>query len=149
VSLADSVRQITAGSFEGSPKWLTLNRNQDVLNFAGQQTSVNNPDLFNLECSVMPVIAYLPITRPRRSIACSRRRSVRRAARRQGPRSCCARAAAGIEAATNIVVRDANRTMLLYVYAAVILLCFIASAAGARWWSRWCRSPSRRSCAKR
>jgi hypothetical protein len=25
----------------------------------GQQTSVNNPDLFNPECSVMPVIAYL------------------------------------------------------------------------------------------
>ena len=59
VSLADSVRQITAGSFEGNPKWLTLNRNQDVLNFAAQQTSVNNPDLFNTECSVMPVIAYL------------------------------------------------------------------------------------------
>mgnify|MGYP007112016209 CR=1 FL=1 len=31
----------------------------------------------------------------------------------------------GIEAATNIVVRDANRKMLLYVYAAVIVLCFI------------------------
>jgi len=32
---------------------------------------------------------------------------------------------AGIEAATNIVVHQANRTMLLYVYAAVIVLCFI------------------------
>ena len=32
---------------------------------------------------------------------------------------------AGIEAATNIVVAQANRAMLLYVYAAVILLCFI------------------------
>ena len=32
---------------------------------------------------------------------------------------------AGIEAATNIVVRDANRSMLFYVYGAVILLCFI------------------------
>jgi predicted RND superfamily exporter protein len=31
----------------------------------------------------------------------------------------------GIEAATNIVVRESNRTMLLYVYSAVILLCFI------------------------
>ena len=28
-------RQITAGSFEGNPKWLTINRNQDVLNYAG------------------------------------------------------------------------------------------------------------------
>ncbi len=32
---------------------------------------------------------------------------------------------AGIEAATNIVVRQANRTMLLYVYGAVIVLCFV------------------------
>jgi predicted RND superfamily exporter protein len=32
---------------------------------------------------------------------------------------------AGIEAATNIVVHEANRRMLLYVYAAVIVLCFI------------------------
>ncbi|MCY1353126.1 efflux transporter, putative, hydrophobe/amphiphile efflux-3 family [compost metagenome] len=32
---------------------------------------------------------------------------------------------AGIEAATNIVVRDANRSMLFYVYAAVILFCLI------------------------
>jgi predicted RND superfamily exporter protein len=32
---------------------------------------------------------------------------------------------AGIEAATNIVVKDAWRTMLLMVYSAVVLLCFI------------------------
>ena len=59
VSLADAARQITAGSFEGNPKWLTINRNQDVLNYAAQQASSNNPDLFNTDCSVMPVIAYL------------------------------------------------------------------------------------------
>src|SRR5215475_11008468 len=45
VSLADAARQITAGSFEGSPKWLTINRNQDVLNYAAQQASVNTPYL--------------------------------------------------------------------------------------------------------
>ena len=59
VSLADAARVITAGSFEGNPKWLTINRNQDVLNYAAQQASSNNPDLFNIDCSVMPVIAYL------------------------------------------------------------------------------------------
>src|SRR5207245_5924926 len=32
---------------------------------------------------------------------------------------------AGIEAATNVVVEQANRTMLMYVYAAVIALCFV------------------------
>ncbi len=126
VSLADSVRQITAGSFEGSPKWLTINRNQDVLNFAGQQTSVNNPDLFNLDCSVMPVIAYLAdhkadtldrVVEAVRAFAAEHDTEDRKFLLAAGT--------AGIEAATNIVVRDANRTMLLYVYAAVIVLCFI------------------------
>ena len=90
VSLADAVRQITAGSFEGNPKWLTLNRNQDVLNYAAQQASVNNPDLFNTECSVMPVIAYLADHKAEtldRVVA--GRRGVRRRAQRQGPRSSC------------------------------------------------------------
>src|SRR5678815_2704446 len=44
VSLANAVRQITAGTYEGSPKWLTIARNQDVLNYGAQQASVNNPD---------------------------------------------------------------------------------------------------------
>jgi predicted RND superfamily exporter protein len=126
VSLADSVRQITAGSFDGSPKWLTLNRNQDVLNFAGQQTSVNNPDLFNLDCSVMPVIAYLA---DHKAETLDRVAAAAEAFARDRDGSdrtfLLAAGSAGIEAATNIVVRDANRTMLLYVYAAVILLCFV------------------------
>jgi predicted RND superfamily exporter protein len=126
VSLADSVRQITAGSFEGSPKWLTLNRNQDVLNFAGQQTSVNNPDLFNLDCSVMPVIAYLSDHKAEtldRVVAAA----AAFAKDHDGPdrQFLLAAGSAGIEAATNIVVRKAWLQMLLFVYAAVIVLCFI------------------------
>jgi len=126
VSLADAARQITAGSFEGNPKWLTLNRNQDVLNYAAQQASVNNPDLFNTECSVMPVIAYLADHK-----AETLNRVVSAAAEFANTHSdkdrqfLLAAGSAGIEAATNIVVEQANRTMLLYVYAAVILLCFI------------------------
>jgi predicted RND superfamily exporter protein len=126
VALTDAVRQITAGSFEGSPKWLTLNRNQDVLNYAAQQASVNNPDLFNTACSVMPVIAYLADHK-----AETLARVVQVAAAFAEEHSdkdrqfLLAAGSAGIEAATNIVVEKANRTMLLYVYAAVILLCFI------------------------
>ncbi|MCC6194027.1 MAG: RND family transporter [Burkholderiales bacterium] len=126
VSLADSVRQITAGSFEGSPKWLTLNRNQDVLNFAGQQTSVNNPDLFNLDCSVMPVIAYLSDHKADtldRVVAAAE--AFARDHDDKDRKFLLAAGTAGIEAATNIVVRKAWREMLLYVYLAVILLCFI------------------------
>jgi predicted RND superfamily exporter protein len=127
VSLADSVRQITAGSFDGSPKWLTLNRNQDVLNFAGQQTSVNNPDLFNLDCSVMPVIAYLADHKAETLDRVLVAAQAFAASHNDKDRAfLLAAGTAGIEAATNIVVREANRTMLLYVYAAVILLCFVA-----------------------
>ena len=126
VSLADAARQITAGSFEGNPKWLTLNRNQDVLNYAAQQASVNNPDLFNTECSVMPVIAYLADHK-----AETLARVVDAAAEFARTHDDKDRAfllaagSAGIEAATNIVVEQANRTMLLYVYAAVIVLCLV------------------------
>src|SRR4029079_11628841 len=126
VSLADAARQITAGTFEGNPKWLTISRNQDVLNYAAQQASVNNPDLFNTECSVMPVIAYLADHKSE-----SLDRVVQVAADFADQHSdkdrkfLLAAGSAGIEAATNLVVKDANRTMLLYVYGAVILLCFI------------------------
>ncbi|QTQ34548.1 efflux RND transporter permease subunit [Aromatoleum petrolei] len=126
VFLGDAVRQITAGSYEGNPKWVTLARNQDVLNYGAQQASVNNPDLFNNDCSVMPVIAYLTDHR-----AETLDRVVAAAAGFAEAHSTPERAfllaagSAGIEAATNIVVKEANRTMLFYVYGAVIVLCFI------------------------
>jgi predicted RND superfamily exporter protein len=126
VSLADAARQITAGSFEGNPKWLTINRNQDVLNYAAQQASVNNPDLFNTECSVMPVIAYLSDHKAEtlnRVVAAAA--AFGTAHDEKDRQFLLAAGSAGIEAATNIVVAAANRTMLLYVYAAVIILCFI------------------------
>jgi predicted RND superfamily exporter protein len=126
VSLANAVRQITAGSYEGSPKWLTIARNQDVLNYGAQQASVNNPDLFNTECSVMPVIAYLADHR-----ADTLDRVVQAAGDFAGSHGSderkflLAAGSAGIDAATNIVVRKAWVQMLLLVYAAVIVLAFI------------------------
>ncbi len=126
VSLVDAARQITAGSFEGNPKWLTINRNQDVLNYAAQQSAVNNPDLFNRECSVMPVIAYLADHK-----AETLDRVVQAAdafGKEHGDKDrvfLLAAGSAGIEAATNIVVKQAWREMLLCVYLAVIVLCFI------------------------
>lgn len=126
VSLPDAVRQITAGSYEGSPKWLTLSRNQDILNYAGQQASVNNPDLFNLDCSVMPVIAYLTDHKAETLNQVVKVAAAFAEKHNDGDRQfLLAAGSAGIEAATNIVVEQANRTMLLYVYLAVIVLCFI------------------------
>ena len=126
VALTNAVRQITAGSYEGSPKWLTIARNQDVLNYGAQQASVNNPDLFNTECSVMPVIAYLAdhraetldrVVKTAGDFAASHSNDERKFLLAAG--------SAGIEAATNIVVRKAWTEMLLLVYAAVVVLCFI------------------------
>tara|TARA_Y100000296_G_scaffold87491_1_gene135710 strand:+ start:12985 stop:15405 length:2421 start_codon:yes stop_codon:yes gene_type:complete len=126
ISLVNAVRQITAGSYEGNPKWLTIARNQDVLNYAAQQASVNNPDLFNNECSMMPVVAYLA---DHKAATLDQVVEVAEAFANEhstdNRQFLLAAGSAGIEAATNIVVRDANRTMLMYVYAAVILLCFI------------------------
>ncbi|RDI99684.1 RND family transporter [Dyella solisilvae] len=124
--LGDAVRQITAGSYEGSPKWLTIARNQDVLNYGAQQASVNNPDLFNNACSVMPVIAYLTDHRAEtlnRVVAAAESFAKDHGATDR--QYLLAAGSAGIEAATNIVVREADRTMLFYVYGAVIVLCFI------------------------
>jgi predicted RND superfamily exporter protein len=126
VSLADAVRQITAGTSEGSPKWLTLSRNQDVLNYGAQQASVNNPELFDRACSLMPVIAYLAdhkaATLERVTEAAAAFAAAHSTPERQ---FLLAAGSAGIEAATNIVVKEANHKMLLYVYAAVIVLCWI------------------------
>lgn len=125
-SLVDAVRQVTSGTFEGSPKWLTLSRNQDILNYGSQVASVNNPELFNGDASVMPVIAFLTDHKAQtldKVMAVSERFIAEHSTADR--RFMLVAGSAGIEAATNIVVRDANRAMLMYVYAAVILLSYI------------------------
>ena len=126
VSLVDGVRLITAGTYEGSPKWYTISRNQQVLNYGAHQSIVDNPNLFNNDGTIMPVIAYLADHKAetldrvvKAADEFSRQHST-------GDRQfLLAAGTAGIEAATNIVVKKAQRNMLLYVYSAVILLCFI------------------------
>lgn len=128
LALPDVVRQITAGTFEGNPKWLTISRNQDVLNYGAQQASVNTPDMFNTECSVMPVVAFL--TDHKAETLSAVLEVVERfiAENPTDPEQLQVLPAAGnagIEAATNIVVREAWVKMLVYVYAAVLVLCLI------------------------
>jgi len=126
VSLVNAVRQITAGAFEGNPKMSSLQRNQDMLNYAAQQASVNAPELFNTDCSMMPVIAYLKDHKAQTldDVVAIADRFARE---NSSPdrQFLLAAGSAGIEAATNIVVREANRTMLLFVYLAVTLFCLI------------------------
>jgi len=127
VSLADSVKQVTAGTYEGSAKWYTLSRNQEVLNYGAQQAIQNTPDLTNNECSVMPVIAYLKdhkaATLDKVSSTVEQFIGEHKVA---DVELLPAAGSAGIEAAVNQVVRKAWLQMLAYIYGAVAILCLIA-----------------------
>ncbi len=126
VALPDTIRMITAGTYEGSPKWYTLNRSQQVINYAGQQATFETPDLVNSTLSVAPIIAYLS---DHKAETLDRVLKVAEGFVKEHSTKdrtfLLAAGNSGIEAATNIVVKESNRTMLLYVYGAVIVLCFI------------------------
>ena len=127
VSLADSVKQVTAGTYEGSAKWYTLSRNQDVLNYGAQQAIQNTPDLTNVECSVMPVIAYL---KDHKASTLDKVSATVEQFIADNPVADVellpAAGSAGIEAAVNQEVRSAWLKMLAYIYGAVAILCLIA-----------------------
>jgi len=127
VSAADSVRMVFSGQNEGSPKWLSIPRNPSNLNSAIEQVQVDKPELADRRCSVTPIVAYLTdhkadtlqrVTQASEEFA--------RLHDTNDRKFLLAAGSAGIEAVTNIVVEDANAKMLLALYAAVTLLCFIA-----------------------
>lgn len=126
VSQTNMLRQITAGTYDGSPKWLTISRNQEVLNNAAMQASIINPDGWNSDASVMPVIAYLSDHKAEtldKVLKVSEEFIKTHSTKDR--QFMLAAGNSGIEAATNIVVKEAQRIMLIYVYLAVIVLCFI------------------------
>jgi len=125
-NMPDAVRQVTFATYEGSPKWITIPRNQNNCNFGAHQSYINNRELHDADTVVAPVIAYLSDHK-----AETLEKVVKVAAdfseKHNIPdrRFLLAAGSSGIDAATNIVVKQANRTMMLYVYAAVIILCFV------------------------
>lgn len=125
-SLVNAVRQITAGTYEGNPKLNSIQRNQSVLNYAARQAVLNAPELFNSDCTLMPVIAFL---KDHKAATLDEVAAIAEKFSRENSTEdrqfLLAAGSAGIEAATNIVVREANRTMLLYVYLAVTIFCLI------------------------
>jgi predicted RND superfamily exporter protein len=125
-SMADGVRQYMAGQFEGNPRWMSLSRNPGNLHQARDWILSDRPELVDGACSVTPVVAYLADHKAdtlARVLA-----AVEGFARENDTpqrRFLPAAGSAGIEAVTNIVVRQAQTRMLLLLYAAVVLLCFI------------------------
>ncbi|WP_341887239.1 MMPL family transporter [Variovorax sp. YR752] len=122
-SLALLNRRVLAGLNEGSPKWYEFLPNQDMLNTV---TAGAPRGLYNDACSLLTLSVYL---RDHKAETLTRVvdhvEAFSRANDSAEVKFLLAAGSAGIEAATNIVVQDAWRTMLLLVYAAVALLCFV------------------------
>ena len=117
-------RQIMSGINEGYPKWLAMFRNQDTINYA-----VN--ELVTLEyvdpgCSIWPMLVYLA---DHKAATLEGVVAALEQFNEEWPSEKAqflgAAGSSGFEAATNIVVKKANREMLFYVYGAVILLCML------------------------
>ncbi len=125
-SLGETVRSYTSGMFEGNPKWATVSDNQGLIDPQIGNAVSWNSEFLNANCSISPVLAYLSdhkaVTLERVVAAASQFAEKHNTKDRQ---FLLAAGNSGVDAATNIVVKEANRKMLFYVYAAVAVLCLI------------------------
>ena len=116
-------RRMLAGLSEGSPKWYEFNPNQQMLNMI---TSSVPRGLYNDACSLLTLYIYLrdheaeTLTRVVEHVE-----AFAAANNTEEVQFLLAAGTAGIEAATNIVVKQAWNRMLLMVYGAVFLLCLV------------------------
>lgn len=125
VSLPGLTKIANAGYSEGSLKWRILPRNQQAL---AQAASVfdTSTGLLNADASVMPIVLYLADHKAEtlRAVTAATQRF---AAEHPSPKAkfLLATGNAGVMAATNEVVRAAERPILHWVFGAVIVLCLV------------------------
>ncbi|PTQ66794.1 RND family transporter [Pseudomonas sp. GV071] len=122
-SLALLNRRVLVGLSEGNPKWYELVNNQATLNMV---TAGAPRGLYNEDCSLLTLYAYL--TDHKADTLGRVVDSVQAFAKDNDSEQAqflLAAGSAGIEAATNIVVKQASHEMLWWVYGAVIVLCLI------------------------
>ncbi|GAO20744.1 efflux RND transporter permease subunit [Paracidovorax wautersii] len=122
-TLAHLTRRVLIGLNEGDFRWYELPKNQDMLNTVASRAARG---LYNDACSLLTVYAYLSDHKAE-TLARVVAHVERFAEANNTPdvQFLMAAGSAGIEAATNVVVKQAWYEMLLLVYAAVIVLCFI------------------------
>jgi predicted RND superfamily exporter protein len=118
-------REIMMGINEGFPKWQALFRNQDTLNYAvNELVTVGYVDV---GCSIWPMLVYLS---DHKAATLTRVVNTLEEFNEEWGDNATAEflgaaGSSGFEAATNIIVKKANREMLFYVYGAVIMLCML------------------------
>jgi predicted RND superfamily exporter protein len=122
-SLALLNRRVITGLNEGSLKWYDLLQNQGALNMV---TAGAPRGLYNETCDLLTLYVYLDnhkaesLARVVDAVDAFARENNTKDVQFQ-----LAAGNAGIEAATNIVVKDASREMLYWVYGAVVVLCLL------------------------
>ena len=116
--------QMLSGLNEGFLKFNTLYRNQDTVNYSVSE--LMGLGYVNAACSIWPMVIYLAdhkaatLTGVVETLDTFSNEFETPKVEFLG-----AAGSAGFEAATNIVVEKANREMMFWVYAAVILLCLL------------------------
>ena len=116
-------RRMLSGLNEANPKWYELVKNQDMLNSV---TAGAPRGLYNESCGLLTMYVYLQDHRAdtlARVVA--HVQGFAAANNTADIQFLLAAGSAGIEAATNIVVKRAWYEMLFLVYGAVTLLCFV------------------------
>ncbi|UCV27062.1 efflux RND transporter permease subunit [Ferribacterium limneticum] len=122
-SLAALTKQASAGLNEGSLKWYDIPRSQDLLNALITRAP---RELFNQNCNLLTLYVYLKDHKADTlDSVVAVVESFAKQHNSEETTFLSAAGNAGIEAATNIVVKRANVQMLILVYAAVIVLAFI------------------------
>jgi len=116
-------RRVLSGVNEGNPKWYEFLPNQDMLNMV---TSGAPRGLYNDNCSLLTLYIYLQDHKAEtlgRVVGLVQRFAADNDTAEV--KFQLAAGSAGIEAATNEVVKKAWNQMLFLVYGAVVVLCFI------------------------
>jgi len=125
MSLAVAAKTLNSAFSEGSLKWRILPRNQQSLAQVVAPIETGS-GLLNADASAMPILIYLTDHKAETLLAVTR--AVKDfAARHSSPKIKFRLASgnAGVMAATNEVVRAAERPILLWVFGAVTALCLI------------------------
>lgn len=123
-SLAGLSKISSAALNEGSFKWFEIPRSQELINSIVTRAP---RELFNQNCDLLTVYVYLKDHKADTLDSVVKVVDAYSAAHSTSEvKFLSAAGNAGIEAATNIVVKKANTQMLMLVYLAVIVLAFIA-----------------------
>jgi uncharacterized protein len=122
ISLVTVSKQVIKGMNEGNLKWESLSRNKDVLN-----SSISRADgLYNNTCSLAPLLIFLNDHKAETlDRAVHAVQDFAKVNNKEGLEFLLAAGNAGIEAATNEVIKQAELTILVLVYICVAVMCMI------------------------